>query len=178
MAQELRVVSPGGDPDPADTVPRGETGELVVRGESVLEEYLGRPELTAASLVDGWYFTGDLVRRDPDGYVYVEGRKDDMIISGGENIYPAEIEDVLDRHDGIADVAVIGVPHEEWGETPKAFVVTTDEAALSAADVAAYVAESPLADYKRPREVAFVDEIPRNPSGGSVLKDELRSLSS
>ena len=176
MAQRLRVVSPDGDPDPTDTVARGETGELVVSGESVMREYLGRPELTQRTLVDGWYFTGDLARRDEDGYVYVEGRKDDMIISGGENIYPAEVEGVLGRHEAVEDVAVVGVPDEEWGETPKAFVVASDGADLSAADVEAHAKRSSLADYKRPRRVAFVPEIPRNPSGGSVLKDELREL--
>jgi acyl-CoA synthetase (AMP-forming)/AMP-acid ligase II len=96
-----------------------------------------------------------------------------MIISGGENIYPAEVENVLADHPDVEDVAVLGVDHEDWGQAPKAFLVTRGETSLDAASVEAYCRESRLADYKRPREVAFVPEIPRNPSGGSVLKDEL-----
>jgi acyl-CoA synthetase (AMP-forming)/AMP-acid ligase II len=126
--------------------------------------------------VDDWYFTEDLAHRDEDGYLYVEGRKDNMIISGGENIYPSEVENALLEHPVIEDVAVLGVAHEEWGQTPKAFIVQSENDALTAADIEGYCRESPLADYKRPREIAFVSEIPRNPSGGSVLKDELKSM--
>ncbi|WP_435348626.1 class I adenylate-forming enzyme family protein [Haloarchaeobius sp. HRN-SO-5] len=176
MGQEVRVVEPDGDPDPGATVDPGETGELVVEGESVMDRYLNLPEKTESVLVDGWYFTGDLARRDADGYLYVEGRKDDMIISGGENVYPSELENVLLGHPAVDDVAVLGVSHPEWGQTPKAFVVTEPDASLDADDVEQFCKESHLADYKRPREVAFVPEIPRNPSGGSVLKDELTSI--
>ncbi|WP_436933776.1 class I adenylate-forming enzyme family protein [Halovenus marina] len=176
MGQEVRLVSPTGDPDPDDTVEPGETGELIVRGESVMDRYLNRPERTAEVFVDDWYFTEDLAHRDEDGYIYVEGRKDNMIISGGENIYPSEVENALLEHTDIEDVAVLGVPHDEWGQTPKAFIVQSEQRALTAADVDAFCQESPLADYKRPREIAFVAEIPRNPSGGSVLKDELKSM--
>jgi fatty-acyl-CoA synthase len=173
MCQAVRVVDPDGEKDPDATVGPGETGELVVTGESVMERYLDRPGTTDEVLVDGWYFTGDLARRDEDGYLTVEGRKDDMLISGGENIYPAEVENVLADHPAVEDVAVLGVEHEAWGEAPKAFLVTRGDASLDAASIEAYCRESRLADYKRPREVAFVPEIPRNPSGGSVLKDEL-----
>jgi len=176
MGQQVRIVPPSGEPDPGHTVEPGETGELIVRGESVMDRYLNRPERTAAAFVDGWYFTGDIAYRDEDGYLYVEGRKDDMIISGGENIYPAEIEDALLEHPAVEDVAVLGVSHGEWGEAPKAFIVQSGSGTLEAADVEEYCRGSSLADYKRPREVAFVPEIPRNPSGGSVLKGELRSL--
>lgn len=176
MGQEIRVVDPDGEPDPGAVVDDGEAGEIIVRGESVMDRYLNRPEQTDEVLVDGWYFTGDVARRDDDGYLYVEGRKDDMIISGGENIYPDEIENVLLTHDAIDDVAVLGVEHDEWGQTPKAFVVS-ENGDLDGDEIVAYCRESDLADYKRPREVSFVEEIPRNPSGGSVLKDELRSRS-
>lgn len=178
VGQRIRIVDPAGDPDPDATVDRGRVGELVVRGESVMDRYLDRPTETEAVLVDGWFFTGDLARRDEAGYIYVEGRTDDMILSGGEKIYPTEIENVLHTHDGVADVAVLGVSHEEWGETPKAFVVPAADADLDAAGIDRFCRESDLADYKRPREVAFVEEIPRNPSGGSVLSGELRELDS
>lgn len=176
MGQEVRVVEPGGEPDPSATLNPGETGEIIVNGESVMDRYLNLPEKTDSVLVDGWYFTGDLARRDEDGYLYVEGRKDNMIISGGENIYPSEIENVLLGHPDIDDVTVFGVSHPEWGQTPKAFVVTVPDSELDAVDVEAFCKDSHLADYKRPRAVAFVPEIPRNPSGGSVLKAELESM--
>lgn len=176
MAHEVRIVDPDGDSDPDATVPPGKTGELVVRGESVMHGYLNRPEETERAFVDDWFFTGDLARQDGDGYIYIQGRKDDMIISGGENVYPAEIEDVLRRHDAIDDVAVVPVSHDKWGQTPKAFVVPENGSSLTPEDVEAFCKQSSLADYKRPREIAVVAEIPRNPSGGSVLKDELESL--
>lgn len=172
MGQEIRVVEPDGDAD--SVVEPGETGELIVRGESVMDRYLNRPEMTAEVMANGWYYTGDIARRDDEGYLYVEGRKDDMIISGGENLYPTEVEDVLLEHEAVDDVAVIGVDHEEWGQTPKAFVVANDD--IGPDHVVDHCLTSDLADYKRPREVILVPEIPRNPSGGSVLKDELRAM--
>jgi acyl-CoA synthetase (AMP-forming)/AMP-acid ligase II len=141
-----------------------------------MERYLNLPEKTAEVFVDDWYFTNDIARMDEDGYIYVEGRKDNMIISGGENIYPTEIENVLLDHPAIADVVVMGTEHETWGETPKAYIVRNDETELDEEEVELYCKQSELADFKRPREVCFVPEIPRNPSGGSVLKDELQEL--
>lgn len=174
MGQQVRIVDPDGENDPTARVENGKTGELVVRGESVMERYLNLPEQTDTVLVEGWYFTGDLARRDEDGYLYIEGRTDDMIISGGENVSPSEIESVLGNHPEIADVAILGIEHERWGQTPKAFVVPRDGAGVDATAIEEYCRQSHLADYKRPREVAFVSEIPRNPGGGSVLTDELR----
>lgn len=172
MGQTVRVVDPdAGDPDAA--VATGETGELVVRGASVMDRYLGRPGLTDEAVRDGWYFTGDLARRDDGGYLYVEGRKDDMIVTGGENVYPVEVENALATHPDVEDVAVVGVDDPEWGQSPKAFVVAAPDAELSVEAVVAHCRDR-LADYKRPRAVAFVPEIPRDPSGGSVLKGELR----
>ncbi|WP_436933855.1 class I adenylate-forming enzyme family protein [Halovenus marina] len=176
MGQQVRVVEPDGEPDPKAPVEPGETGEIIVKGESVMDRYLNLPEKTDSVFVDEWYFTSDLGQRDEDGYLYVEGRKDNMIISGGENIYPSEIENVLLGHPAVDDVAVLGVSHPKWGQTPKAFVVPEPNAQLDGADVEQFCKESHLADYKRPREVAFIQEIPRNPSGGSVLKDELKAL--
>jgi len=174
MGQRIRVVDAGGGRDPDATVDPDEAGELIVSGESVMDRYLNRPEKTEDVLIDGWYFTGDIARRDEDGYLSIEGRADEMLISGGENIYPSEIESVLQDHPDIRDVVVLGVEDEQWGQTPKAFVVT--EAALDAESVIEFCRDSDLADYKRPRSVAFVEAIPRNPGGGSVLTDELRAM--
>lgn len=169
-----RIVDPN-QGDPTAECPTGEPGELIVTGPSVMERYLDRPQLTAQRIVGEWLFTGDLAWRDEDGAIHIEGRKDETIISGGENIAPAEIEEILDRHPNVSDVAVIGMANDEWGEVPKAFVVTTDNP-LTEQEVIDFVQESELASFKRPREVAFVDEIPRNPSGGSVRVEELRAL--
>jgi long-chain acyl-CoA synthetase len=174
MGQRIRIVDTGGGRDPDATLEPGEAGELIVSGESVMDRYLNRPEKTEQVLVDDWYFTGDIARRDEDGYLSIEGRADDMIISGGENIYPSEVESVLQGHPEIQDVVVLGVEDEQWGQTPKAFVVT--EADLDTETVVEFCRESELADYKRPRRVAFVDEIPRNPGGGSVLTGDLRAM--
>jgi acyl-CoA synthetase (AMP-forming)/AMP-acid ligase II len=135
--------------------------------------YWGKPEATAAAITpDGWYRSGDAGHIDADGYVYVTDRIKDMIISGGENIYPAEIERVLAEHPAIADVAVIGVPDERWGEVPKAVVVLKPGAALDPHDLTAWARER-LAAYKVPKTADVVTELPRNPTG-KVLKRELR----
>jgi acyl-CoA synthetase (AMP-forming)/AMP-acid ligase II len=166
---KVRVVDAHG----AD-VPPGTPGELICNGPHVMVGYWHRPEATAEAIVDGWLHTGDIAVLDKDGYVYISDRIKDMIISGGENVYPAEIENVLLGHPGIADVTVIGQPSERWGETPLAVVVRADEA-LTEADVLAYT-EGKLARYKRPTAVTFVDEIPRNPSGKAlkrILREQL-----
>jgi acyl-CoA synthetase (AMP-forming)/AMP-acid ligase II len=108
-------------------VPDGEVGEIVTRADAVMDGYLGQPEETAKVLVDGWFRGGDLAWRDEDGYLYLAGRKKDMIIRGGENIYPAEVEDVLGGYPGVREVAVVGVPDEHWGETARAHVVIEDD---------------------------------------------------
>jgi acyl-CoA synthetase (AMP-forming)/AMP-acid ligase II len=136
--------------------------------------YWHRPEATAEAIVDGWLHTGDIAVLDKDGYVYISDRIKDMIISGGENVYPAEIENVLLGHPAIADVAVIGQASERWGETPLAVVVRKDES-VSEAEILAYT-DGKLARYKRPSAVTFVDEIPRNPSGKAlkrILREQL-----
>jgi acyl-CoA synthetase (AMP-forming)/AMP-acid ligase II len=146
-------------------------GEVLIRGPHVMQEYWNQPDASAETLVDGWLRTGDIAVMDADGYVYIRDRLKDMIISGGENIYPAELENVLIAHPGIREGAVIGQPSERWGESPFAVVVRCDDTVDEQA-VLAWCAEH-LARYKLPRGVAFVDEIPRNPSG-KILKRLLR----
>ncbi|WP_214367127.1 long-chain-fatty-acid--CoA ligase [Pseudonocardia sp. H11422] len=165
---EVRVVD-----EEMNDVPRGEVGEIVYRGPTVMTEYWGKPAETAEAFRGGWFHSGELVRQDADGYFYVVDRKKDMIISGGENIYCAEVENVLAGHPQIADVALIGVPDPKWGETPLAVIVPADPAdPPTAAAIEAYCREH-LAAYKRPREITFVEALPRNPSG-KVLKTRLR----
>ncbi len=172
LNHEIRIVEPG--ESPGATVEQGEIGEILFAGPCTMREYWNRPEATENSLreADGaeWYYSGDLGYRDEDGYLFVVDRKDDMIISGGENIYPTEVEDVLFSHPDVVEAAVVGQPHEEWGEVVVAYVVGDVEPA----DLDSYVQESDdLADFKRPRDYVFVDELPKNPSG-KVQKFKLR----
>ena len=164
---EVRIVD-----DEMNDVPVGEVGEIVYRGPTVMKEYYKNPEATAEAFRGGWFHSGDLVRMDEEGFVYVVDRKKDMIISGGENIYPAEIEEVLYTHPGILEAAVIGVPDETWGETVKAVVVPKPGAQLTAEEVIAHCTRH-LASYKKPRIVEFVEVLPRN-AAGKVLKRVLR----
>jgi long-chain acyl-CoA synthetase len=173
LNHELRVVEPDGEPN--QEVADGEVGEILIASPCTMREYWNRPEATAQSLreADGttWYYTGDLGYRDEDGYLYVVDRKDDMIVSGGENIYPAEVEDALFAHDGVEEAAVVGEPDDEWGELVVAYVVADG---VSADELDAFVRESDrLADFKRPRAYYFVDELPKNPSG-KIQKFKLR----
>jgi fatty-acyl-CoA synthase len=139
----------------------------------VMTEYWGKPAETALAFEGGWFHSGDLVREDDDGYLYVVDRTKDMIISGGENIYCAEVENVLAGHPKIGEVALIGVPDERWGETPLAVVAPRDPDDPPAdAEIEAYCREH-LAAYKRPRHVRLVEALPRNPSG-KVVKPVLR----
>lgn len=159
--------------DEGRDVPRGETGELLMRGPVVSPGYWNRPDATAASFHDGgWFATGDLLRQDDDGYFYVVGRKKDMYISGGENVYPAEVEKVLYAHPAIAQVAVVGVPDARWGEVGAAFVVRDEGAPLDVDAVTAH-ARAHLARYKVPKFVYFRDTLPVGNSG-KVLKRALR----
>jgi acyl-CoA synthetase (AMP-forming)/AMP-acid ligase II len=146
-------------------------GEILVRGRHIMTHYWNRPEATAETITDGWLHTGDVAVRDADGFVYIQDRVKDMIISGGENVYPAEIEDVLLAHPGIADIAVIGVKSAKWGESPLAVVVSS-EAGLDEAAVLEHC-EGKMARFKLPKRAVFVDTIPRTPTG-KVLKRELR----
>jgi acyl-CoA synthetase (AMP-forming)/AMP-acid ligase II len=162
------------DPTTGAAVPAGEAGEICVHTEQLMAGYWGKPEATASAIgADGWYRSGDGGHMDADGYVFVTDRIKDMIISGGENIYPAEIERVLAEHPGVADVAVISVPDERWGEVPKACVVATPGTTVDEAELLAYCREH-LASYKCPKSVDVLDELPRNPTG-KILKKDLRA---
>jgi fatty-acyl-CoA synthase len=164
---DVRVVRP--DLTPAGT---GETGEVVVRGPHVMTGYWGLPEETAAAFADGWFRSGDAARVDEDGYVFIVDRIKDMIISGGENVYPAEIEDLLLAHPDITECAVIGVPDATWGEVPRAVVVPRPGAALDPGEVLASLTGR-LAKYKIPKSVVVADELPRTASG-KLLKSRVR----
>jgi long-chain acyl-CoA synthetase len=160
--------------DPYDGSPRGlgQTGEIVVRGPSVTPGYWQRPDATAAAFTsDGFFRTGDVGAIDEAGYVYIRDRLKDMIVTGGENVYPAEVESVLAGHPAVTDVAVIGIPSPQWGETPIAVVVPFGQP--DPADIIAWARER-VAHYKCPTQVVFMPELPRNPSG-KVLKRELRA---
>lgn len=158
--------------DAGHEVREGEIGELYARNEMLISGYHGNAAATRDSQRDGFFSVGDLARRDGDGYYYLESRKHDMVISGGVNIYPREIEDHLLTHPAILDVAVVGVPDPEWGESLRAFVVLRDGLTANEAEIIDYC-RTGLADFKRPRQVRFVRELPRNPTG-KVLKRELR----
>ena len=162
----IRVVDADGN-----DCPPGVPGEILVSGPHVMVEYWNRPQATAETLVDSWLHTGDLGVMDADGYISIRDRLKDLIISGGENIYPAELEDVLMTHPDILEAAVIGVPSERWGESPLAIVVRRG-GSLREADVLNHCVGK-LAKYKRPKQAVFVEEMPRNPSG-KILKRVLR----
>jgi acyl-CoA synthetase (AMP-forming)/AMP-acid ligase II len=153
-------------------LPRGEIGEILVRGPQVMRGYWNLEAASAEALRGGWMHTGDAASMDDEGYVFIQDRLKDMIVSGGENVYPREIEDVLFKHPAVADAAVIGVPDAQWGEVVKAIVVLRQGASASEAELIEHARKS-LASYKRPRSVDFVAELPRNPSG-KVLKKDLR----
>lgn len=150
----------------------GEIGEIVQSGATVMRGYFNNPTATNETIIDGWLHTGDLATIDENGFIYIKDRKKDMIISGGENIYPVEIEQVLHLHDKVADAAVIGVPDEKWGESVLAIVVVKPGQEMTFDEVIAHCKRN-LASYKKPKAVEFVDELPRNPSG-KVLKTKLR----
>jgi len=153
-------------------LPTGEIGELICRGPNVMQGYYRNPEGTKKAIQNGWLHTGDLARMDDESFFYIVDRKKEMIVSGGENIYPKEIEDVLIKHPAISDVAVIGVPDPDWGESVKAFVVTREGQTIDEQEVISFCRKN-LASYKKPKAVVFISEIPRNPSG-KALKRLLR----
>ncbi len=164
---EIRIV----DPDSGAELPAGRSGEVWVRSNQNMSGYLNRAEATAETITaDGWVRTGDVGRLDADGYVYIEDRLKDMIITGGENVYGPEVESVLIEHPAVVDAAVIGVPDDFWGESVKAIVVADGD--VDAADVIEFCRRH-LAGFKCPRTVDFVTELPRNASG-KILKTQLR----
>jgi fatty-acyl-CoA synthase len=158
--------------DDMNDVPVGEVGEIVYRAPTLMSGYWNNPEATAEAFAGGWFHSGDLVRMDDEGYVWVVDRKKDMIISGGENIYCAEVENVLASHPAIVEVAVIGRADEKWGEVPIAVAAVGPHTQLRLADLDEFLKDR-LARYKHPKALEIVDALPRNPAG-KVLKTELR----
>jgi acyl-CoA synthetase (AMP-forming)/AMP-acid ligase II len=165
---EVRVVDEAGK-----KVPTGEVGEIVVKGDTVMSGYWNNPEATARSLRDGWLWTGDVGAFDEDGFLTLKDRSKDMIISGGSNIYPREIEDVLNLHPGVAECSVVGRPHPEWGEEVVAFVVARPGTTPSTAELDKLCLDN-IARFKRPKDYKFIDALPKN-NYGKILKTELRT---
>jgi fatty-acyl-CoA synthase len=165
---EARIVD-----DAMNDVAVGEIGEIVYRGPTVMREYWGNPDATAEAFTGGWFHSGDLCRADADGFIWVVDRKKDMIISGGENIYCAEVEAVIDAHPKVADVALIGVPHERWGQTPLAVVTALDPADPPTEREIIEHCKGLLASYKKPSAVVVIETMPRN-AGGKIQKHVLR----
>jgi long-chain acyl-CoA synthetase len=168
---EMRVVDENDQP-----VAQGEVGEIVIRGHNIMKGYWQRPDATAEAMRGGWFHSGDMARIDEDGYFYIVDRKKDLIIRGGYNVYPREVEEVLYEHPKIREAAVVGVPHDEWGEEIGAAVVLHEGEELSPEEVSAYVKER-IAAYKYPRVVWFLDELPKGPTG-KILKREIEAPAS
>jgi len=164
---ELRIVDENGE-----DVPIGGVGEIVLRSQCVMKGYWNREDATAQAVRDGWFYTGDAGFLDEEGFVYIHDRVKDMIVSGGENVYPAEVENALFKHPEIADVAVIGVPDDRWGEAVKAIIVPEKGASPDPAEIIKW-AKTQIAGYKVPKSIDFIDALPRNPSG-KILRRELR----
>ena len=165
---DVRVVDEAGTP-----VPVGETGEIIVKGDTVMAGYWNNPDATARSLRDGWLWTGDVGAFDDDGFLTLKDRSKDMIISGGTNIYPREIEDVLNLHPAVAECSVVGRPHPEWGEDVVAFVVPRPGATVTPAELDRLCLDN-IARFKRPKDYKFVEVLPKN-NYGKILKTELRT---
>lgn len=165
---EIRVV------DEADRdVGTGETGEIILRSEAIMKEYWRMPQETEEKLKNGWLHTGDLGRLDDQGYLYIVERKNDMIISGGVNVYPREIEEVLYRHPAVSEASVVGIPDEHWGEVVKAVIVLKDDAQATESEIKEFCGRY-LAGYKKPKSVDFWEELPKS-SHGKILKKEIRA---
>jgi len=165
----LRIVDGNGK-----DVPSGTVGEIILKGPKVFKGYWKNEEATAEAIKDGWFHTGDLGYLDEEGYLYIEGRKKDLIISGGENVAPVEVESVISELSQVHEVAVVGMPHPKWVEVPKAFVVLKEGEKLTEQDIIEHCKKK-LARFKAPKEVAFLSALPRNPMG-KLLKRELKQM--
>ena len=163
---EMRIVD-----ENDNEVPRGEVGEIVIRGHNIMKGYWAREDATAEALRGGWFHSGDLGREDDDGYFFVVDRKKDMIIRGGYNVYPREVEELLYEHPAIREAAVLAVPHPQWGEEVGAAVVLEPGAEVAPEEISAWVRER-IAAYKYPRVVWFIDDLPKGPTG-KILKREI-----
>jgi long-chain acyl-CoA synthetase len=164
---EMRVLDAAGS-----ALPAGEIGEIAIRGHNVMKGYWGKPEATAEAIPDGWFRTGDLARTDEDGYFFIVDRKKELIIRGGYNVYPREVEEALHEHPGVAEVAVVGIPHDSLGEEVGAAVALKPGAEATADELRAFAKER-VAAYKYPRHVWLVDELPKGPTG-KILRREVR----
>jgi long-chain acyl-CoA synthetase len=165
---EMQIVDESEQP-----VEQGEVGEIVIRGHNIMKGYWQRPDATEEAMRGGWFHSGDMARADEDGYFFIVDRKKDLIIRGGYNVYPREVEEVLYEHPKVREAAVVGVPHDEWGEEIGAAVVLHEGEELSAEEVSAYVKER-IAAYKYPRVVWFLDDLPKGPTG-KILKREIET---
>ncbi|WP_409298467.1 fatty acid--CoA ligase [Peribacillus sp. SCS-26] len=175
LNHEIRIVKPAedGPSNPEQTLPPYETGEIIVRGPCMMSGYYNREEASREAVYKGWYHSGDLGYLDEDGFLYIKDRLNDMIISGGENIYPREVEDLLYEHPDVLEAAVIGEPHDLWGESVTAIIVKKDQN-LTAETLEDFCKNSTrLANYKRPRSYIFLNSLPRNASG-KILKYQIR----
>jgi len=169
LHSEICIVDSNGD-----EVKTGHDGEILIRGDHVMSHYWNNTEATEQAFINGWYRSGDIGHVDEDGFLYVSDRKKDMIISGGENIYPAELENILAEHGAIVEAAVVGGKDERWGEIVVAIVVAKDTEQISGDDVCK-IFDGKLARYKRPRRVVFIDALPRN-AMGKINKNQLRDM--
>ncbi|MDD2529565.1 MAG: AMP-binding protein, partial [Lentimicrobiaceae bacterium] len=158
-----------------NTQPANEPGELLLKGPNVMPGYWRNPEATAEAIVDGWFHTGDIMRCDEDGFLFVIDRIKNMYISGAENVYPAEVEYLLRTHPSLEAVAIIGVPDEKWGESGMAFVVAKPEKSLSSEDITGFC-QGKLARYKIPKYVMNLQELPKN-DAGKIDRKKLKELS-
>ena len=164
---ELKVVDEEGN-----DLETGQIGEVISKSDLNMKGYWNKPEATKESIVDGWFYSGDAGFFDQEGYLFIHDRVKDMIVSGGENIYPAEVENALMSHNEILDAAVVGVPDDKWGESVKGFVVIGENSSLKEEDIISY-SRTQIAAYKCPKSIEFIKELPRNPSG-KILRRELR----
>jgi acyl-CoA synthetase (AMP-forming)/AMP-acid ligase II len=167
ISYEVRIVDEQGR-----DVPVGEIGEIIGKSEAVMKRYWRLPKETAEKLKDGWLHTGDLGKFDEDGYLYIVDRKGDMIISGGVNIYPREVEEILYQHPSVLEASVIGVPDDYWGEAVKAIIVLKKGVTVSGDEIIEFCGDH-LASYKKPKSVEFWMELPKSPQG-KILKKDIR----
>jgi acyl-CoA synthetase (AMP-forming)/AMP-acid ligase II len=165
---EVKIIDSEGN-----TLPNGEVGEILLKSSWILKSYWRNPKATEEVKAGGWYHTGDAAYLDDEGFLFIKDRVKDMIITGGENVFPAEVENAVHSHEDIIDVAVIGIPDEQWGEAIKACVVLRPGAELSEDEIIAY-ARTQIAGFKAPKSIDFIPELPRNPSG-KILRRELRA---
>jgi acyl-CoA synthetase (AMP-forming)/AMP-acid ligase II len=167
LGVQVRIV----DGDGMDVAP-GEVGEIIVKSRHIMKEYWNKPEETAETIVDGWLHTGDMGRYDDDGYIYIVDRKKDMIITGGENVYPRDVEEVLHRHPAVLECGVFGIPHPKWVEAVHAMVTLKQGTSATPEELIAFCKER-IAGYKAPKSIEIVEELPKSATG-KILKKEMR----